>query len=72
MTNLVSNHTASLVPHGETIDIGWAAGRLDARLRLSVHPDMDPLEREKLLADLREAIDIVAPVRPARQDGAES
>ncbi|MGA4964469.1 hypothetical protein [Streptomyces pseudogriseolus] len=72
MTNLASTHTASLVPHSETIDIGWATGRLDARLHLSVHPDMDRLEREKLLADLREAIDIVAPVRPARQDGAES
>lgn len=55
-----------LVPHGDPIDIGWRGGSLDARLTLAVHPGMDPLERDKLLADLREAVDIVAPVRPAR------
>lgn len=56
-----------LVPHGDPIDIGWRGGSLDARLTLSVRPGMDPLERDKLLADLREAVDIVAPVRPVRE-----
>ncbi|GGV36774.1 hypothetical protein GCM10010293_40230 [Streptomyces griseoflavus] len=51
--------------HGEPIDIGWIGGSLDARLHLYVRPGMDPLERDQLLADLREAIGIVVPVRPA-------
>ncbi len=59
----------ALVPHGEPIDIGWAGGRLDARLTLSVHPDMDQLEREQLLADLRDAL---APVVPVRRTGREA
>jgi len=58
-----ANH---LTEHGEPIDIGWTGGTLDAQLRLSVRPGMDQAERDKLLADLREAVDIVAPVRPAR------
>ncbi|MET8113753.1 hypothetical protein [Streptomyces prasinus] len=61
--------TAVLIPHGDPIDIGWIGGSLDARLHLHVRPGMDPLEREQLLADLREAIEIVAPVRPASRKG---
>ncbi|MFF0166761.1 hypothetical protein [Streptomyces prasinus] len=57
--------TAALIPHGDPIDIGWINGSLDARLHLTVRSGMDPLEREQLLADLREAIEIVVPVRPA-------
>lgn len=52
-----------LVPHGEPIDIGWIGGSLDARLRLSVRPGMDPVERDQLLADLRDALAVVVPVR---------
>lgn len=55
-----------LVSHGDPIDIGWINGSVDARLTLSVRPGMDPIERDKLLADLREAVDIVAPVRPTQ------
>lgn len=58
-----------LTEYGEPIDIGWVGGSLDARLRLSVRPGMDQAERDKLLADLREAVDIVAPVRPAHDAG---
>jgi hypothetical protein len=61
--------TAALIPHGDPIDIGWIGGSLDARLHLHVRPGMDPLEREQLLANLREAIGIVAPVRPAGGEG---
>lgn len=56
-----------LAPHGEPIDIGWINGTLDARLHLTVHPDMDPAEADQLLADLRDAIGPLVPVRPARQ-----
>ncbi|MGW0942935.1 hypothetical protein ACWD4O_10335 [Streptomyces sp. NPDC002623] len=52
-----------LVMHGEPIDIGWVHGDLDARLRLSVRPDMDLAERDQLLADLRDALASIVPVR---------
>lgn len=58
----------ALVPHGEPIDIGWAGHALDARLQLTVRPGMDPVEREQLLADLRDAL---APVVPVRRTGWE-
>lgn len=58
--------TNGLIPHGDPIDIGWTGGSLDARLHLSVRPGMDPIERDQLLADLREAIAPVVPVRPTR------
>ncbi|MER6956038.1 hypothetical protein [Streptomyces sp. NPDC000618] len=57
-----------LVVHGEPIDIGWAYGSLDARLRLSVRPGMDPAERDRLLADLRDALALVVPVRRPGQE----
>lgn len=57
---------AVLTPHGEPIDIGWINGTLDARLHLTVHPDMDPAEADQLLADLRDTIGHLVPVRPAR------
>lgn len=57
-----------LVPHGEPIDIGWIGHSLDARLRLSVRPGMDPIEREQLLATVRDAL---APVVPIRRTGRE-
>jgi len=60
---------AALDLHGEPIDIGWIGGSLDARLHLYVRPGMDPLERDQLLADLREAIGVVVPVRPADGKG---
>lgn len=55
---------AGLVVHGDPIDIGWINGRLDARLRLSVNPGMDPTERVQLLTDLRDTIAALVPVRP--------
>jgi len=57
-----------LVPHGEPIDIGWIGGSLDARLRLTVRPGMDEAERDQSLADLRDAL---APVVPIRRTGRE-
>jgi hypothetical protein len=57
-----------LIPHGEPIDIGWATGTLDARLQLTVRPGMDPVEREQLLATVRDAL---APVVPVRRTGRE-
>lgn len=62
--------TAALALHGEPIDIGWINGSLDARLHLYVRPGMDPAERDQLIADLREAIGAVVPVRPVRSGGA--
>ncbi|MFH8804095.1 hypothetical protein ACH4F6_31655 [Streptomyces sp. NPDC017936] len=56
-----------LVAHGEPVDIGWTNGILDARLHLTVRPDMDPLERDQLLADLRDALAPVVPVRPTAE-----
>ncbi|MET9150016.1 hypothetical protein ABZX82_01855 [Streptomyces griseoflavus] len=61
--------TAALDLHGEPIDIGWIGGSLDARLHLYVRPGMDPAEREQLLADLRDALAPVVPVRPANGKG---
>ncbi|MFF9758605.1 hypothetical protein ACF1G4_03390 [Streptomyces caelestis] len=58
-----------LVAHGEPIDIGWIGHSLDARLRLSVRPGMDPAEREQLLATVRDAL---APVVPIRRTGREA
>ncbi|MGY0067694.1 hypothetical protein ACWZEH_12880 [Streptomyces sp. QTS137] len=58
---------AALVAHGDPIDIGWVNGPVDARLHLSVRPGMDPIEREQLLADLRDTIGALVPVRPARK-----
>ena len=57
-----------LVPHGEPIDIGWIGHALDARLQLTVRPGMDPAERERFLATLRDAL---APVVPVRRTGRE-
>jgi hypothetical protein len=59
--------SAYLKSHGDPIDIGWVNGRLDARLHLAVHPEMDPTEREQLLADLRDTIGALVPVRPTSQ-----
>lgn len=59
---------AGLVRHGNPIDIGWINGRLDARLRLAVHPEMEPIEREQLLADLRDTIGRLVPVRPTGRE----
>lgn len=56
----------NLTPHGDPIDIGWTGGTLDARLHLTVHPDMDQAEADQLLADLRDTIGRLVPVRPAR------
>lgn len=58
--------TDVLVPHGDPIDIGWINGSLDARLQLSVRPGMDPIERDQLLADLRDTIAALVPVRSAK------
>lgn len=60
----------NLVAHGDPIDIGWIGGTLDARLVLTVDPGMDPLERDQLLADLRDTIGRLVPIRPARQQEA--
>jgi hypothetical protein len=60
--------TAGLVVHGDPIDIGWVNGRLDGRLRLYVHSEMDPIERKQLLVDLRNTIGALVPVRPASQE----
>ncbi|MFF8590008.1 hypothetical protein ACF061_00970 [Streptomyces sp. NPDC015220] len=60
--------TGGLVAHGDPIDIGWQDGTLDARLHLSVRPDMDEVERDQLLADLRDALAPVVPIRQARQE----
>jgi len=61
--------SAALDLHGEPIDIGWIGHSLDARLHLYVRPGMDPVEREQLLADIRDALAVVVPVRPADRKG---
>ncbi|MFC9949225.1 hypothetical protein ACFVIN_01430 [Streptomyces prasinus] len=63
----VSREVAGLVAHGAPIDIGWVNGPLEARLRLSVRPGMDSVERDQLLADLRDTIGALVPVRPAQE-----
>jgi len=64
----IGSPAPGLVVHGAPINIGWVNGRLDARLRLSVHPEMEPIEREQLLADLRDAVAVLVPVLPAGRE----